>query len=186
MKGKRYFTLLDLRDAFNQIRIAAGDEWKTAFRTRYGLFEYLVMPFGLTNAPASFQFYINTCIQDFLDLFAICYLDDILIYSDTLEEHIQHVRKVLQRLHKYGLYVKLEKCQFHACQVNFFGFVISPEGISMHSDRISTITEWPTPASVHDVQVFLGFTNFYRRFIDGYSRIVHPITTLLKKSQQFI
>ena len=162
MKGKRYFTLLDLRDAFNQIRIAAGNESKTAFRTRYGLFEYLVMPFELTKAPAPFQSYINVYIQDFLDLFTVCYLDDILSYSDTFDDYIQHVCKVLQRLSEYGLYIKLEKCQFHAQQVNFLGFVISPEGISMHPDHISTITEWPILESIYNVQIFLGFANFYR------------------------
>src|SRR5437762_10280291 len=137
------------------------------------------MPFGLCNAPGSFQGYINDVIHEFLDKFAVAYLDDILIYSNTLEEHILHVRQVLQKLLEHGLFVKLEKCQFSVQEISFLGFVISPQGISMDSDHISTISEWPVPRSVTDIQVFLGFANFYRRFIDGYSRVVMPITSLL-------
>jgi chemotaxis protein CheY-P-specific phosphatase CheC len=143
------------------------------------------MPFGLTNAPASFQAYANDAIREYLDLFAIVYLDDILIYSDTLEEHIQHVRMVLKKLQAHGLFVKLEKCQFHVQKISFLGFIISPDGISMDPERVSTIADWPAPQSVLEVQIFLGFANFYRRFIDGYSRTVLPITSLLRKGQRF-
>ena len=186
LKNAKYFTRLDMADAYNQLRIALGDEWKTAFRTRYGHYEYLVMPFGLTNAPASFQAYANDCLREFLDVFCVVYLDDVLIFSDTLEEHVGHVKQVLSRLRKYGLTCKLKKCEFHSTSLSFLGFVISPDGISMEPDRVAAITDWPVPTSVHDVQIFLGFANFYRRFIDGYSRIVTPITSLLKKGQQFI
>ena len=179
-KGAKYFTKLDVREAFNRLRIKHGDEFKTAFRTRYGHFEYLVMPFGLCNAPGSFQAYINDVIHEFLDKFAVAYLDDILIYSNSLEEHILHVRQVLQKLLSHDLYVKLEKCQFSVQTISFLGFIISPEGISMDADRITTITEWPVPKSVIDIQIFLGFANFYRRFVDSYSRVVLPITSLLK------
>lgn len=144
------------------------------------------MPFGLCNAPASFQAYINDCLREFLDEFAIVYLDDILIYSYILEEHILHVRAVLQKLLSCGLFVKLEKCQFHVQKINFLGFVISPESVSMDSNRVIPISEWPVPAFVLDIQVFLGFANFYRRFIDGYSRVVPPITRLLRKNQKFL
>ena len=183
IKNAKYYTKLDLRDAFNQLRVALGDEWKTAFRTRYGHFEYLVMPFGLTNAPASMQAYANDCLRDYLDLFCIVYLDDILIYSNTLEEHISHVRQVLTRLREFGLSCKLEKCEFHTSTLSFLGFVISPSGISMDPDRIAAIVEWPAPESAHDIQVFLGFANFYRRFVDGFSRVISPITILLRKGQ---
>src|SRR5437762_7421274 len=138
------------------------------------------MPFGLCNAPGSFQGYINDVIHEFLDKFAVAYLDDILIYSNTLEEHILHVRQVLQKLLEHGLFVKLEKCQFSVQEISVLGFVISPQGSSMDSDRISTISDWPVPRSVTDIQVFLGFANFYRRFIDGYSHVVMPITSLLR------
>ena len=184
-KSKKYFTRLDVRDAFNRLRIAKGDEHKTAFRTRYGHFEYLVMPFGLTGAPGSFQSYINEILRPHLDIFCVVYLDDILIYSDTLEEHIRQVRLVLKALQEHGLYVKLEKCEFHVQSINFLGFVITPNGVHMDRDRITTITEWPAPRSVTEIQIFLGFANFYRRFIEGYSRVVIPITTLLRKGHSF-
>ena len=182
IKNAKRFTRLDMQDAYNQLRVAEGDEWKTAFRTRYGHFEYLVMPFGLTNAPASFQTYTNDCLHDFLDFFCVVYLDDVLIFSDTPEEHVNHVKQVLSRLREYGLTCNLKKCEFHATSLSFLGFVISSEGVSMDPDRIVAINEWPTPMDVHEIQIFLGFANFYRRFIEGYSRIAAPITGLLKKT----
>ena len=187
IKGAKRFTRLDVRDAFNRIRVAKGDEYKTAFRTRYGHFEYLVMPFGLCNAPATFQSYINDALHEFLDEFCVAYLDDVLIYTDgSLEDHINHVRQVLQRLLDNGLYVKLEKCEFHVQETKFLGFIISPNGIAMDPDRIATIVDWPTPKSQHDILVFLGFANFYRRFVEAYSRVVLPLTNLLRKSQRFL
>ena len=119
------------------------------------------MPFGLTNAPASMQAYANDCLCDYLDLFCIVYLDNILIYSNTLEEHISHVHQVLTRLGEFGLSCKLEKCEFHTSTLSFLGFVISPSGMSMDPDRIAAIVKWPAPESAHDIQVFLGFANFY-------------------------
>ena len=185
LKNAKYYTRLDMQDAYNRLRIAPGDEWKTAFHTRYGHFEYLVMPFGLTNAPASFQAYANDCLRDFLDLFCVVYLDDVLIFSETLEEHISHVKQVLARLREYGLTCKLRKCEFHSSSLSFLGFVISSDGVSMDPDRVIAITEWPTPTNVEEIQIFLGFANFYRRFIEGYSRVVSPITSLLRKGQHF-
>ena len=161
-KRKKQFTRLDVRDAFHRLRIAEGDEHKTAFRTRYGHFEYLVMPFGLTGAPGSFQSYINDILRTYLDIFCVVYLDDILIYSDTPKEHVQHVCLILKALQEHGLYVKLEKCEFHVQEINFLGFVITPNGVRMSDDRISTITEWPVPRSLTEIQIFLGFANFYR------------------------
>ena len=151
IKNAKYFTRLDMQEAYHQIRIALGDEWKTAFRTRYGHFEYLVMPFGLTNAPASFQAYANDCLRDFLDLFCVVYLDDVLVFSNTYDEHVTHVRQVLSQLREYGLTCNLRKCEFHASSLSFLGFVISPEGVSMDPDRIVAITEWPTSENVHEV-----------------------------------
>lgn len=185
LRTARYFTKLDLKGAYNLVRVASGDEWKTAFRTRYGHFEYTVMPFGLTNAPATFQAFLNDVLRDSLDTFVVIYLDDILIYSDTLEEHYEHVRSVLQRLKDADLQVKLEKCQFHVQTVEFLGYIISPEGISMDPAKIDAIVSWPAPKSVRDIQVFLGFANFYRRFIKGFSKVVAPITRLLKKDVPF-
>jgi len=184
LRGAAVFTKVDLYSAFNLLRIALGDEWKTAFRTRYGHFEYLVMPFGLTNAPASFQAYINTVLREYLDDFCLAYLDDVLIYSKSPEEHHSHVRRVLKKLLENGLYCNLDKCEFSVNVVNFLGYIISPAGISMEPERISTIVEWPVPKSVLDIQIFLGFCNFYRRFIKGYSRVALAITALLKKSTE--
>lgn len=131
LAGANIFTQLDLRDAYHRLRIRKGDEWKTAFRTRYGHFEYQVMPFGLANAPATFQSYINRALSDLLDICCVVYLDDILIYSRTADEHTKHVRMVLERLRDYKLYCKLNKCAFHTDTVSFLGFIINPQGVSM-------------------------------------------------------
>lgn len=180
LSGATIYTQLDLRDAYHRLRIRKGDEWKTAFRTRYGHFEYQVMPFGLANAPATFQSYINRALSDLLDTHCIVYLDDILIYSRSAEEHIKHVRMVLERLEKFRLYCKLSKCTFHTDTVNFLGFVISPKGIKIERSRVDTILDWPAPQSVHDILMFLGFANFYRRFIEGYSKIAAPLNEMTK------
>jgi hypothetical protein len=133
------FTKLDLRSAYNVIRIKEGDEFKTAFRTRYGQFKYQVMPFGLTNAPATFQGYFDDSLRPYMDDFVVCYLDDILMFSEDTAQHEGHVIKVLGRLREYGLYCKAEKCEFSVKKVGFLGFVISPDGIEMEADRIATI-----------------------------------------------
>lgn len=182
----RYYTTLDIRSAYNLIRVAEGDEWKTAFRTRYGLYESLVMPFGLTNAPATFQKFVNDVLRPFLDAFCTAYLDDILIYSSTLEEHKIHVRRVLEALSKAGLHLKPEKCEFHRTSVRYLGMIISDKGVQMDPRKISTILEWDTPATLRDLRSFLGFSNFYRRFIKDYSRVVAPLVKLTKKDQSFI
>ena len=141
LSGAKYFTKLDLQGAYNLVRIRPGDEWKTTFHTRYSHFEYTVMPFGLMNAPTGFQHMANDIFRDFLDIFTIIYLDDILIYSKTQEEHDIHVQKVLQRLREYGLYAKLEKCSFDQSQVEFLGYVVSQKGISMDPSKVQTILD---------------------------------------------
>ncbi len=184
LSGTKFYTKLDIRDAYYRVRVAEGEEWKTAFRTRYGHYEYTVMPFGLANAPAAFQSYINVTLRPYLDVFVIAYLDDIVVYSNTAEEHREHVRTVLKVLLKAGLYLKLRKCEFNAKEIGFVGFIITPEEVRMERDRIATIEEWPMPESHRDIQVFLGFTNFYRRFIKGFSRIVRPMTTMLRGGKE--
>jgi hypothetical protein len=166
LSGAKVFTQLDLRDAYHRIRIRRGDEWKTAFRTRYGHFEYQVVPFGLTNAPASFQAYINRALRGLLDVICTVYLDDILIYSSDPQEHAKHVRMVLERLRAFKLFAKFSKCRFNATDVSYLGYRVSPDGVAMEPDRVATVAEWPIPESFRDVQVFLGFANFYRRFIE--------------------
>jgi hypothetical protein len=185
VNGARWFSKIDLKDAYHKIRIQPGDEWKTAFRTRYGHFEYMVMPFGLTNAPATFQGYINQTLRGLVDDFCIVYLDDILIFSKTIEEHTQHLQQVCQRLREHELYGKPSKCDFYKKEMEFLGFIINAEGVQMDPRRVQTISEWKDhpPKSYHDVQVFLGFCNFYRRFIRGYANISRPITRLLNGSR---
>ena len=146
-------------------------------------FEYLVMPFGLANAPATFQAYINQALAGYIDVFCIVYLDDILIYSDSEEEHWEHIEKVLERLRQFKLYAKLSKCQFAVKTVEFLGFVLSPNGVAMEKSRVETIKDWPKPRTFRELQVFLGFTNFYRRFIRHYSKIASSLTDLLKGSK---
>lgn len=185
LRKAKYYTRLDLRWAFNLIRIRDGDEWLTAFRTRYGLFEYLVMPFGLTNAPATCQTFVNDTLREFLDIFCVAYLDDILIYSEDLDTHTRHVRMVLSKLQKAGLFLKPEKCEFHTTSTTFLGFIISRDGISMDPKKVVAVKEWEEPQNVKDLQCFLGFANFYRRFIRNYSKICYPLFSLLRKEHQW-
>ena len=181
----KYFTTLDIRAGFNNLRIAEGEEWKTAFRTRYGLFESLVMPFGLTNAPASFQHFINDVLRPYLDVFCSAYLDDVIIYSKNLSEHKRQVRQVLEALSAAGLYIKPEKCEFHKTSVHYLGMVVSERGIEMDSKKVEAIVEWETPKNITDLRSFLGFSNFYRRFIKGFSNIVAPLVALTRKDTSY-
>ncbi|KAG0152781.1 hypothetical protein PDIDSM_2586 [Penicillium digitatum] len=181
LKGMKFFTKIDIISAFNNLRIAKGQEYLTAFRTRLGLFESLVMPFGLTGAPASFQRFINDTLREYLDCFCTAYLDDILIYSRTRAEHIEHVRKVLQRLREAGLFAKLSKCEFCVSETKFLGIIIGEDGIRMDPDKIETIVNWKTPTCLTDVQAFIGFGNFYRRFIRDFSKVIAPLVRLTKK-----
>ena len=187
LQGSYWFTKVDLKDVYHRIRIREGDEWKTAFRTKYGHYEYLVMPFGLANAPATFQAYINRALTGLTDLICVVYLDDICIYTarGKIENHWRDVRAVLQRLREFELFANLSKCEFATDRMEFLGFIVDREGVSADSERVRTVTEWPTPKDVKEVQKFLGFANFYRRFIHGYSQIVGPLTELTKKDTLF-
>jgi hypothetical protein len=142
---------LDLRGAYNLIRIKEGEEWKTAFRTRYGLYETLVMPFGLTNVPATCQRLINHQLYKYLDVFVVAYLDNILVYSKKEAEYMEHIRKVLIRLREAGLLLKPEKCEFYKKQVPFLGFILSDQGIQMDVSKIQVVIEWPIPTIVKEV-----------------------------------
>ncbi|KAI3370812.1 hypothetical protein L3Q82_007120 [Scortum barcoo] len=184
--GATIFTKLDLRNAYHLVRIREGDEWKTAFNTPLGHFEYLVMPFGLTNAPAVFQALINDVLRDFLNRFVFVYLDDILIYSRNLPDHQLHVRQVLQRLLENRLFVKKEKCEFHASQVDFLGFIIKEGCVQADPAKVRAVAEWPIPTNRKLLQRFLGFANFYRRFIRNYSQEAAPLTALTSPSCPFV
>ena len=185
LQGARYFTKIDLRSGYHQIRIAAEDVPKTAFRTRYGHYEFLVLPFGLTNAPATFMHLMNTLLAPHLDDSAIVFLDDILIYSRTLNEHRRHVHQVLQLLRKNQLYAKLSKCELFRTRVEFLGHVIDGDGVHMMEDKVRAIEEWPAPANISDLRAFLGTAGYYRRFIQGFSRLAAPLTQLLHKNMPF-
>ncbi|KAK3507316.1 hypothetical protein QTP70_013715 [Hemibagrus guttatus] len=160
LRGARIFTKLDLRSAYNLVQIKKGDEWKTAFHTTHGHYEYRVMPFGLTNAPAVFQALINGVFQDLLGKWVIAYIDDILVYSASLEEHVLHVQEVLSRLQQHHLYVKLEKCEFHRPTMTFLGYVVSRRGVEIDVVKVWAVTDWPAPTMVWELQRFLGFANF--------------------------
>jgi transposase InsO family protein len=181
----RYFTKFDVISAFNRIRVREGDEKYTAFRTRWGLFEYLVMPFGVKNGPGTFQQYVNDTLREFLDVFVTAYIDDILVYSNSLSEHRKHVRTVLERLRDAGLQCDIKKCKFHASEVTYLGLIISRDGIKMDPKKVAAVEDWESPNGVRDVRAFLGFANFYRRFIRHFSKIVQPLVGLTKKNAKF-
>jgi len=176
----KYYTKLDLHCVYNLIRIREGDEWKTAFSTTNGHHEYLVMPFGPVNSPSVFQSFINDVFRDMLNKMVV-YIDDILIYSDTLEEHVCHVRAVLRRLIQHQLYAKVEKCEFHRTSTAFLGYIISPEGIAMDEHKVTAVFNWPQPTTLKELQRFLGFANFYRHFIRNFSSVANPLTSMVKK-----
>lgn len=182
----RIYTKFDIIAAFNRIRIAAGHEKYTAFTTRYGSFEYLVMPFGLCNAPSTFQSCINTALQDVLDKFCTAYLDDILIFSDNMDEHRRHIREVLTRLRKARLYVDVDKSEFYTTETKFLGMIVSTSGLKMDPEKVKTVESWSRPRNARDILAFLGFANFYRRFILGFGRIAFPLTELTKKDRPFV
>ncbi|KAF8761559.1 hypothetical protein RHS01_00207 [Rhizoctonia solani] len=181
VKDAKIFSKLDLKSGYNNIRIKAGEEWKTAFRTKDGLFQYCVMPFGLRNAPQIFQRLMNHIFHDMIDVSVIIYLDDILIYSRNREEHTKHLREVLRRIRDNNLYLKLAKCLFYTTEVTYIGIVITPEGISMEKEKIKAVQEWKEPKTVKQLQSFIGFANFYRRFIKDFSTIVKPLTLLTRQ-----
>ena len=183
VREAQIFTRLDLRNSYHLICINEGYEYKTDCQTYYRQFEYRVMSFGLRNAPVPLQYYIDNRLQPYIDKFTVCYLNDIHIYSTNEKEHEVHMRKVLELLHKSGLYCKPEKCQFGVSDVGFLGCVITSEGIGMVSDRISTVEDWPTPKSVWDGQVLFAFANFYRRFIQKYAKVTFPFRELLKRAE---
>jgi len=181
VQGARWFTKMDLKNEFHLIPIREGNEWKTAYRTRYGLFEFQVMPFGLTNAPSTFQDMMNHIFSDMLDVGVLAYMDDILICADTEERHDNTVREVLKRLQENSLAVSPEKCVWKTQEVEFLDYIIGQEGIKMSQEKVEAVLSWQRPNSLMEVQSFLGFANFYRRFIQDYSQVARPLTELTKK-----
>ena len=178
--GSTIWTSLDLMSGYHQVRVAPEDTHKTAFRTRYGSYEFRVMPFGVTNAPSHFSAMMMDVLRPYLDKFVVVYIDDILIFSKSPAEHQEHVQLVLQRLREAKLYAKLSKCNFFQRKVNFLGYILTPDGISPDPSKLQAVQQWPVPTTVQAVQRFLGFANFYRRFVKDYSSIAAPLTDLTK------
>ena len=186
IQGSQWFTALDIRGASNLVRMREGGKWKTAFQTRYKHYKYTVMSCELTNAPATFQALINTTLCKYLDIFITAYLNDILIYTkSTLKEHIQEVKKVFKALQEADIRLWPDKCKFQVKTVRFLGSIITTDGIQMDKKKVKANREWPEPRNLKEVQVFLGFANFYQRFIQGYSQICTPLTKMTKKEQSF-
>ena len=172
---------MDLRWGYNQVRIRPGDEWKTAFRTRFGLFEFNVMHFGFTNAPGCFQRMLNDVLAPILDIQCTNILDDTITYNPTLEEHVKTNRLVLERFKEHHLYARAEKCEFHVKEIDFVGIHVSEKGFEMDKWKVEAIKSWPTPTKVSEMKAFLGFVNFYRKFVDHFSDIARPLYDLEKK-----
>ena len=180
LHGSSVFSKVDLRSGYYQIRIREGDEWKTAFKTKGGLYEWLVMPFGLSNAPSTFMRLMNQVFRPFIGKFVVVYFDDILIYSKNEEEHQGHLTQVMEVLEREKLFGNLKKCTFFTSEVTFLGYIVTSHGIMVDESKIEAIRTWPTPKSIHDVRSFHGLASFYRRFIRDFSTIMAPMTEVIK------
>jgi hypothetical protein len=182
----KVFSNIDLKFVYHQIKIHPEDIPKTAFSTRYGLYEYLVMSFGLTNAPAHFMYLMNSVFMPQLDKFVVVFIDNILVYSENEEDHAEHLRIVLTRLREHQFYAKLSKCEFWLREVPFLGHVLSDGGIMVDPTKVQEVLDWKVPISVHEVWSFLGLAGYYRRFILYFSKIANPMTQLLQKDTRFV
>jgi hypothetical protein len=185
MRGARVFSKIDLRPGYHQMKIRPSDIPKTTFSTRYGLYEFTVMSFSLTNAPAYFMNLMNKVLMEYLDSFVMVFIDDILIYSKNDSDHEEHLRMVLQKLRDNQLYGKFSKCEFWLDEISFIRHIISKGGISADLAKVTTIVSWKISSSVTEVRSFLGLAGYYWRFIEGFSKIAKPMTSLLEKGKEF-
>ncbi|KAL5549690.1 hypothetical protein UlMin_004921 [Ulmus minor] len=185
LQGAAIFSKIDLRSGYHQLSVREKDIPKTAFRTRYGHYEFLVMPFGLTNAPAAFMDLMNRVFRNYLDKFVVVFIDDILIYSKSKEEHEEHLRNTLDTLKKNKLYAKFKKCEFWLEKVGFLGHIVSRDGISVDPSKTEAVSGWSRPKTISEVRSFLGMAGYYRRFVEGFSRIATPLTALTRKNHRF-
>jgi hypothetical protein len=177
LSGSIICTKIDLQSGYHQIRMKLGIEWKIAFKTMFGLYEWLVMPFGLTNAPSTFMRLMNEVLHSFIGKCVVVYFNDILIYNKCLDEHIEYLRAIFCALRGARLFVNLEKCMFSTDRVAFLGYVVTPQGIEVDEVKIEAIKSWPIPATLMQLQSFLGLAGFYRCFMRDFSTIVHlPMT----------
>jgi hypothetical protein len=180
LSGATIFTKLDLKSGYHQIRVRVSDEWKTAFKTREGLYEWLVMPFGLFNAPSTFIRVMNQIFRPFIGKSVVVYFNDILIYSSDPETHIQHIREVLLVLRREKFYAAPAKCSFMTDSVLFLGYVVSKDGLAVDESKVVAVRDWPLPTTLHEVRSFHGLVSFYHRFIHNFSTILAPITECMK------
>jgi len=185
LHGSQIFTKIDLKSGYNQIQIKLGDEWKTAFKTKFGLYEWLVMPFGLTNAPSTFMRLMHYVLRPFIGKCVVVYFDDILIYSLSSEDHEKHVRQVLETLRNEKLYANFVKCVFAIGHVDFLGFVVSSKGVHVDKEKVAAIRHWSTPTNVSEARSFHGLASFYRSFVKYFSTIVAPLRAIVKKNVVF-
>ncbi|GJW86224.1 putative reverse transcriptase domain-containing protein [Tanacetum coccineum] len=186
LQGSSVYSKIDLRSGYHQLRVREEDIPKTAFRTRYGHYEFQVMPFGLTNAPAVFMDLMNRVCKPYLDKFVIVFIDDILVYSKNKQEHKEHLKLILELLKKEELYAKFSKCEFWIPKVQFLGHVIDSKGIHMDPTKIKSIKDWASPKSPMEIHQFLGLAGYYRRFIEGFSKIAKPMAKLTQKKVKFV
>ena len=186
LRGASVFSKIDLRSGYHQLNISPKDIPKTAFKTRYGHYEFTVMPFGLTNAPAAFMALMNNIFSAYLDQFVIIFIDDILVYSEDEEQHAEHLRIVLQTLREHRLYAKFSKCEFWLRKVSFLGHIVSSEGISVDPTKVEAISTRAIPRNASEVRSFLGLAGYYRRFVRDFSKIARPLTQLTRKDVRFV
>ncbi|GKE27314.1 putative reverse transcriptase domain-containing protein [Tanacetum coccineum] len=185
LQGSSIYSKIDLRAGYHQLRVREEDIPNTAFRTRYRHYKFRVMPFGLTNTPVVFIDLMNRVCKPYLDKFVIVFIDDILIYSRHEKEHEEHLKTILELLKKEELYAKFSKCEFWINTVKFLGHVIDSSGIHMDPAKIEAVKNWASPTTLSEIHQFLGLARYYRRFIEGFSKIAKPMTELMQKNQKF-
>ena len=183
--GSKVFSKIDLRSGYWQVPVREQDIPKTAFKTRWGLYEYLVVPFGMTNAPAQFMNLMHDVLREYLDQFVLVFLDDILVYSQTVEDHAEHLRQVFAKLREWQLFAKASKCQMLTKSIEFLGQQNTAKGMSPTEEKLKVLKEWNKPHNVRDVRSFLGFANYYRRFVYNFAEVAHPLTELTKKGVEW-
>jgi hypothetical protein len=186
LKEATVFSKIDLQSGYHQPKVKETDIPKTAIGTRYGHYEFLVMPFGVTNAPSVFMDLMNRVFHEYLDQFVVVFIDDILVYSANSEDHEEHLKTVLSILREKKLFAKLKKCEFWLKEVSFLGHVISKDGVAVDPRKIEAVTNWKRPSNVNEIRSFLGFAGYYRRFVEGFSKLSGPLTALTKKNACFI
>jgi hypothetical protein len=186
LAGTKYFSKLDLRSGYHQIRMQEQDEYKTAFKTHHGHFQFRVMPFGLTNAPATFQCIMNSIFEGYIRKFVLVFMDDILVYSKSLEEHVQHLKVVFNILLQNKFYAKRSKCQFAATSLEYLGHIISDSGVATDQSKTKAMLAWPTPSNLTDLRGFLGLTGYHRKFVKNYGVLAKPLTDLLQHNRNFV